>query len=99
MKNLYIESCKDINIVFLTGKVSRFNQLRPPADVAREEWSSSFTQDTYAGSSEVGCHHRRSNLEELLEMQADLIRYLRDRNDKFGHAIMLFAAQRSLPET
>lgn len=80
-------------------KVSRFNRLRPPADVAREEWSSSFTQDTYAGSSEVGCYHRRSNLEELLEMQADLIRYLRDRNDKFCHAIMLLTTQRRLPET
>ncbi|XP_006567786.1 transmembrane protein 192 isoform X2 [Apis mellifera] len=79
-------------------QVLRFNRLRPPADVAREEWLSSFTQDTYAGSNEVGYHHRESNLEELLEKQADLIRYLRDHNVKLSHRMMLLAAQRRLPE-
>ena len=77
----------------------RFNRLRPPPDVSREEWLSSFTQDTYAGSNEVGCHHGGSNLEELLEKQADLIRYLRDHNVKLSHRIMLLAAQRTLPQT
>ncbi|XP_076756494.1 transmembrane protein 192 [Xylocopa sonorina] len=80
-------------------KVSRFNRLRPPPDVAREDWLSSFTQDTYAGSSEVGYHHRGSNLEELLEKQADLIRYLRDHNDKLSHRVMLMVTQRRLAET
>ncbi|KAK1132481.1 hypothetical protein K0M31_013865 [Melipona bicolor] len=80
-------------------KVLRFNRLRPPPDVSREEWLSSFTQDTYAGSHEVGYPHGGSNLEELLEKQADLIRYLRDHNGKLSHKIMLLAAQRTLPQT
>lgn len=92
---------KDINILDVTEKVSKFNQLRPPPDVAREEWLSSFTQDTYAGSGEVGYHHRGPNLEELLEKQADLIRYLRDHNVKLSHRMMILAShcQHRLPET
>lgn len=80
-----------------TKRVLRFNRSRPPPDVAREEWLSSFTQDTYAGSGEVGYRHRGSNLEELLEKQADLIRYLRDHNVKLSHGMMLLAAQRRMP--
>ncbi|XP_076234721.1 transmembrane protein 192 isoform X2 [Calliopsis andreniformis] len=79
-------------------RVLRFNRLHPPPDVTREEWLSSFTQDTYAGSGEVGYHHKGSNLEELLEKQADLIRYLRDHNVKLSHRMMLLATQRRLPE-
>lgn len=72
----------------------RFNRVHPPPDVTREEWLSSFTQETYSGSSEVGLHYKRSNLEELLEKQADLIRYLRDHNVKLSHRMMLLAARR-----
>ncbi|XP_014473108.1 PREDICTED: transmembrane protein 192 isoform X1 [Dinoponera quadriceps] len=75
-------------------RVMKFNRLRPPADVSREEWLSSFTRDSYAGSSEIGYHPRGSNLEELLEKQADLIRYLRDHNVQLSHRIMLLVSQR-----
>lgn len=80
-------------------KVMRFNRYRPPPDVTREEWLSSFTQESYAGSNDVvGYQQRGSNLEELLEKQADLIRYLRDHNIKLSHRMMLLAIQRRLPE-
>lgn len=98
MKIFIVYKYKSVNIFYFIEQVLRFNRLRPPADVAREEWLSSFTQDTYAGSNEVGYHHRESNLEELLEKQADLIRYLRDHNVKLSHRMMLLAAQRRLPE-
>ncbi|XP_015509731.1 transmembrane protein 192 [Neodiprion pinetum] len=75
-------------------RVRRFNRLRPPPDVTREEWLSSFTQDSYAGGGEVGCQQKGSNLAELLEKQADLIRYLRDHNVKLSHRMMMLADQR-----
>lgn len=79
-------------------RVLRFNRLRPPPDVTREEWLTSFTQDSYSGHGEVGYHQRGSNLTELLEKQADLIRYLRDHNVKLSHRMMLLASQHRAPE-
>ncbi|XP_015587762.1 transmembrane protein 192 isoform X2 [Cephus cinctus] len=79
-------------------RVLRFNRLRPPPDVTREEWLASFTRDSYAGSGEVGYQQRGSNVAELLEKQADLIRYLRDHNVKLSHTLMLFASQRRATE-
>ncbi|EZA60398.1 hypothetical protein DMN91_010771 [Ooceraea biroi] len=79
-------------------KVVRFNRLRPPPDVTRDEWLSPFTQDSYAGVGEVGYHQRGTNLEELLEKQADLIRYLRDHNVKLSYRIMLLASERRATE-
>ncbi|XP_076657163.1 transmembrane protein 192 isoform X2 [Halictus rubicundus] len=79
-------------------KVLKFNRLRPAPDVTREEWLSSFNHDSYAGREEVGYHPRGSNLEELLEKQADLIRYLLDYNVTLSHKMMLLAIKRRLPE-
>lgn len=73
-------------------RVMRFNRTKPPPDVTREEWLMSFTQDSYTG--EVGYHQRGLNVAELLEKQADLIRYLRDHNVKLSHRMMLLASQR-----
>ncbi|XP_063985879.1 transmembrane protein 192 [Diachasmimorpha longicaudata] len=73
-------------------RVRRFNRTKPPPDVTREEWLTSFTQDSYAGNTEVGYQQRGSNLTELLEKQADLIRYLRDHNVKLSHRMMLLAS-------
>ncbi|KAK0182893.1 hypothetical protein PV327_000980 [Microctonus hyperodae] len=75
-------------------RVRRFNRLQPQPDVTQEEWLSSFAQDSFAGNNEVGYHQRGSNLSELLEKQADLIRYLRDHNVKLSHRMMLLASQR-----
>lgn len=77
----------------------KFNRLRLPADVTREEWLSSFTQGSYGGSDEIGCHQRGGNLQELLEKQADFIRYLKDHNVKLSHKIMLLASQRRATES
>ncbi|KAJ8674585.1 hypothetical protein QAD02_005847 [Eretmocerus hayati] len=78
-------------------RVIRFNQTKPPPDVTREEWLTSFTQDSYTG--EVGFHQRGLNLSELLEKQADLIRYLRDHNVKLSHKMMLLASQRRIAQS
>ncbi|XP_043272540.1 transmembrane protein 192 isoform X2 [Venturia canescens] len=80
-------------------RVRRFNRAQPPPDVTREEWLSSFTQDSFAVSTEIGYTQRGSNLAELLEKQADLIRYLRDHNVKLSHRMMLLAAKRRATET
>lgn len=82
---------------FFLERVRRFNRVQPPPDVIREEWLSSFTQDSYTGA-EVGYRERDSNLSELLEKQADLIRYLRDHNVKLSHRMMLLVAQRRATE-
>lgn len=79
-------------------RVLRFNKLRPLPDVKREEWLSSFNQDSYASTSEIGHRHRGLNLEELLEKQADLIRYLHDHNVKLSHRMMMLASQRRVQE-
>ncbi|XP_066596438.1 transmembrane protein 192 [Prorops nasuta] len=76
-------------------RVIKFNRLRSPPDVTREEWLTSFTQDSYAGTGEIGFQSRGSNLKELLEKQADLIRYLRDHNVKLSHRMMVLATQHS----
>ena len=36
---------------------------------------------------------RGDNISDLLEKQADLIRYLKDRNARLGHKIMLLSSQ------
>ena len=84
-KNVYL---------FFPERVRTFNKLKPQPDVTREEWLSPFTQDSYASGGEVGYRQRGSNLAELLEKQADLIRYLRDHNVKLSHQMMLLASQR-----
>lgn len=70
-------------------RVLRFNQLHPLPDITEEEWLSSFNQFTFAGSSEVGYRRTESNVEDLLEKQADLIRYLRDHHDALCYRIMM----------
>ncbi|XP_017890241.1 transmembrane protein 192 isoform X2 [Ceratina calcarata] len=77
-------------------RVMRFNRYRPQPDVIREEWLSSYTQESYSGSNDVvGYRERQSNVEDLLEKQADLIRYLRDHNAKLNHRLLLLAMERS----
>lgn len=76
-------------------KVRKFNRLHPPPDVIREEWMSSFNHDSYGG---LGSDPTRSNMEELLEKQADLIRYLLDYNVTLSHRMMLLAIKHRAPE-
>ncbi|XP_034944810.1 transmembrane protein 192 [Chelonus insularis] len=81
-------------------RVRQFNRLRPLPDVIKEEWLANFAHDSYASSAEVGYHEKGSNFLELLEKQADLIRYLRDHNVKLSHRMMLLASsQRCLNDT
>ncbi|CAK9822826.1 Transmembrane protein 192 [Anthophora retusa] len=84
--------------VYYIREVSKFNRLWVPPDVAREDWLSSFNQDTYSGSNEVGYHNTGSNLEELLEKQADLIQYLKVSNIKLSKIIMVMTMDRTFSE-
>lgn len=79
-------------IVMYICKVIQFNRSKPPPDVQREEWMMSFIQDSYSGG-EVGYRERGDQIHDLLEKQADLIRYLKDRNTKLSHKIMLLNRQ------
>ncbi|EGI66827.1 Transmembrane protein 192 [Acromyrmex echinatior] len=90
-----------VSIPLLLGveRVMKLNRLRPPPDVTRDEWLSPFTQDSYSGMGEIGYRQKGRNLEELLEKQADMIRYLKDHNVKLSHRIMLLASQHRATET
>ncbi|XP_021917703.1 transmembrane protein 192 isoform X2 [Zootermopsis nevadensis] len=79
-------------ILLYIRKVIQFNRSKPPPDVEREEWMRSFIQDSYSGG-EVGYRERGDHIYDLLEKQADLIRYLKDRNAKLSHKIMLLSSQ------
>lgn len=59
----------------------------------REDWLTSFAQDSYTGSGEVG-YRGAPKVVELLEKQADLIRYLREHNTQMSHQMMLLASHR-----
>ncbi|XP_069671714.1 transmembrane protein 192 isoform X2 [Periplaneta americana] len=79
-------------IILYIRRVVQFNSSKPPPDVLREEWMISFIQDSYSGG-EVGYRERGDHIHDLLEKQADLIRYLKDRNTKLSHKIMLLSTQ------
>ncbi|XP_023714736.1 transmembrane protein 192 isoform X2 [Cryptotermes secundus] len=79
-------------MVIYICKVIKFNRSKPPPDVQREEWMMNFIQDSYSGG-EVGYRERGDHIHDLLEKQADLIRYLKDRNTKLSHKIMLLSRQ------
>ncbi|KAJ9576845.1 hypothetical protein L9F63_006619 [Diploptera punctata] len=73
-------------------KVLEFNRSRPPPDVLREEWMISFIQDSYSGG-EIGYRDPGDHIHDLLEKQADLIRYLVDRNSKLSEKIMMLSSR------
>lgn len=79
-------------IITYVCKVIQFNRSTPPPDVQREEWMTSFIQDSYSGG-EVGYRDSGDHISDLLEKQADLIRYLKDRNARLSHKIMLLSRQ------
>lgn len=79
-------------IIPYVRKTIQFNRSKPPPDIQREEWMISFIQDSYSGG-EVGYRDRGDNISDLLEKQADLIRYLKDRNARLGHKIMVLSSQ------
>ncbi|XP_012273784.1 transmembrane protein 192 isoform X2 [Orussus abietinus] len=79
--------------IYYIKRVVRFNRMRLPPDVMCEEWLTSCTQDSYTGSGEVGYRPRGSNVNELLEKQADLIRYLKGHNDVLSAQMMLLSRE------
>ncbi|XP_017792188.1 PREDICTED: transmembrane protein 192 [Habropoda laboriosa] len=84
--------------IYYIKAVLMFNRWCPLPDVAQEDWLSSFNQNSYSGSNEVGYHSRGINLEELLEKQADLIKYLKISNAKLCKRILLMTTARPVQE-
>ncbi|XP_066997094.1 transmembrane protein 192 [Anabrus simplex] len=79
-------------IITYIRKVYQFNRGQPLPDVQREEWMSNFIQDSYSGG-EVGYRENGAFLSDLLEKQADVIRYLKERNVQLGRRIMVLHSQ------
>lgn len=82
---------KLIRIVHFAERVRSFIKTKPDPDVVREEWVAPCIQESY---DEVGLNESESNLFELLERQANLIRYLKDHNIALSQQIIHLASQR-----
>ncbi|XP_063232087.1 transmembrane protein 192 [Bacillus rossius redtenbacheri] len=78
-------------ISFYLSRVVRFNRKKPAPDVLRDEWMISLIQNNY-GSGEVGYRERSSQLQDLLEKQADVIRSLRDQSARLSLKVMLLSS-------
>lgn len=70
-------------------KVHKFNRQQAPPDVQREEWNACANPETI----EVGAPMAGERLQDFLQKQADLIRFLKEHNAKLGEKIMILSAQ------
>lgn len=69
----------------------RFNQQRPRPDAIHDDLLSTFiTPETAAN--EIGFRDE-SYRENVLEKQADMIRYLRERHDQLSHLVLTMKRQ------
>ncbi|KAK6621466.1 hypothetical protein RUM44_001273 [Polyplax serrata] len=75
-------------IVYYICKVYKFNKSRPCPDVQRDEWMASFVQDSYSAG-EVGYREQDNHMEELLEKQADMLRYLKEQNSRLVQKVLI----------
>jgi len=80
-----------INISYMM-KVITFNKQQSPPDVQRGEWLASSNPETFC-QNEVGYREMGSKVYEFLEKQADLIKYLKEHNDRLSQKVMLLSAQ------
>ncbi|KAG5887697.1 hypothetical protein JTB14_002018 [Gonioctena quinquepunctata] len=80
-----------INVNYMV-KVRKFNKQKPPPDVQREEWLNCGIPDNVA-QSEVGYRQLGDKVYDLLEKQADLIKFLKEHNARLGEKTMILSAQ------
>lgn len=73
-------------------KTLKFNRSHISPDVAQEEMMSSFMQNS--GNSEIGFRDENYS-DQVLEKQADMIRYLKQHNTQLGKRIMALTAENS----
>ncbi|KAL3286259.1 hypothetical protein HHI36_000769 [Cryptolaemus montrouzieri] len=89
-----------INVDYIV-KVRKFNKQRMPPDVQKEEWAT-VSNPEGLNQAEIGYRRLGDKLYDFIEKQADLIRYLKEHNEKLGEKIVILNAQlknRSLPQT
>ncbi|KAK9875523.1 hypothetical protein WA026_007912 [Henosepilachna vigintioctopunctata] len=80
-----------ININYII-RVRKFNELKLPPDVQKEEWSTVSNPDGL-NQAEIGYRHLGDKLYDFIEKQADLIRHLKEHNVKLGEKIVQLSAQ------
>ncbi|XP_044745068.1 transmembrane protein 192 isoform X1 [Coccinella septempunctata] len=80
-----------VNIDYIV-KVRRFNMQKMPPDVQKEEWASASNTDGL-NQAEIGYRQLGDKFYDFVEKQADLIRHLRDHNEKLAEKIVLLNAQ------
>lgn len=77
-------------LVYYTVKVMQFNKERAAPDVSQEEHS--HTYSVTSSPTETG-FREGSNLEEVVEKQADLIEYLKQHNTLLSKRLLNLTAQ------
>lgn len=77
-------------LVYYTAKVMQFNKARAAPDVSQEEHS--HTYSITSSPTETG-FREGSNLEEVVEKQADLIEYLKQHNTLLSKRLLNLTAQ------
>ncbi|KAI1887740.1 hypothetical protein AGOR_G00193470 [Albula goreensis] len=79
-------------LLLYSVKVQKFNRESPEPDVSQEERSHGFPSPTHPLCTETGFRDG-SNLEDVVEKQADLIEYLKQHNSLLSKRILSLTAQ------
>lgn len=77
-------------LVFYLVKTKKFNDTKAPPDVAQDEMLTSFMHSS--ASSEIG-YRDDQYTDQVLEKQADMIRYLKHHNVQLGKRILALSAE------
>ncbi|XP_050514076.1 transmembrane protein 192 [Diabrotica virgifera virgifera] len=88
-----LETCLifGVNVNYI-AKVIKFNKHKPLPDVQKEDWISTTAPDTVT-QNEVGYSQLGGKIYDLLEKQADLIRFLKEHNELLAKKTMVLTAQ------
>ncbi|CAF3721474.1 unnamed protein product [Adineta steineri] len=80
-----------ISLLWYLGLTIKFNKRRARPDATQDDLLSSFVT-SQTSANEIGFRDE-SFRENVLEKQADLIRYLRERNEQLGRLVLQFKQQ------
>lgn len=73
-------------------RVYNFNKTEPLPDVQREDWTACSTSDGFANQTELGYRPNGDRVSDFIEKQCDLIRYLKEHNNRLSEKLMLLNA-------
>ncbi|XP_036372859.1 transmembrane protein 192 [Megalops cyprinoides] len=79
-------------LLIYSVKVRNFNKQRPEPDISQEERSHAYSSHAHVINTETGFRDS-SNLEEVVEKQADLIEYLKQHNTLLSKRILSLTSQ------